>query len=230
MGDCDSSDFDVITVEESKATPHPSSTSSLRAQVSVQESRQGGSGPDRSKRVCFVGQTSAGYAATECGEEPPESQQIEQAESSRSSFNARCCFTGFRLSRISRRSVAMSVNTHQEGHNFGFVLVGLLLLVRAQKAFISVPGTLNNTTNKFPTRTSAWFYKPSPSRCKALAPGWTPSKHHAELPDGSRPPTHCRQSPRRLSTSSNHPARLPPPSKATHLARALLPWLLQSPR
>ncbi|CAL8369990.1 unnamed protein product [Gadus morhua 'NCC'] len=57
--------------------------SSLRAQVSIQESRQGGSGPDRSERVCFVGHTSAGYAATECGEEPPESQQIEQAESSR---------------------------------------------------------------------------------------------------------------------------------------------------
>lgn len=70
------------------------------------------------------------------------------------------------------------------------MLVGLLLLVPAserRKPFFSVPGILNNTTNKFPTRTSARFYKPSPSWCKALAPGWTPSKRHAELPDGSRP-------------------------------------------
>ena len=51
------------------------------------------------------------------------------------------------------------------------MLVGLLLLVPAserRKPFFSVPGILNNTTNKFPTRTSAWFYKPSPSWCKAF--------------------------------------------------------------
>ena len=100
--------------------------------------------------------------------------------------------------------VAMSVNTHQEVITSDSCWSAYYFWSGAgerRKPFISFPGILNNTTNKFPTRTSAWFYKPSPSWCKALTPGWTPSKHHAELPDGSRPPTRCRQSPRRLSTS-----------------------------
>ncbi|CAL8391811.1 unnamed protein product [Arctogadus glacialis] len=112
-------------------------------------------------------------------------------------------------------------------------LVGLLPPARASergKPVISVHGILITTPNKSPTRTSARFYTPSPSRCKASAPGWMLLKHQAAFPDGSRPTTRRRSSPRRLSLFSNHPARLPRPPQAMHLARALVPRLLQPPR
>ncbi|CAL8383571.1 unnamed protein product [Arctogadus glacialis] len=107
-------------------------------------------------------------------------------------------------------------------------LVGLLPPARASergKPVISVHGILITTPNKSPTRTSARFYTPSPSRCKASAPGWMLLKHQAAFPDGSRPTTQPR-----LSLFSNHPARLPPPPQAMHLERALVPRLLQPPR
>ncbi|CAL8259552.1 unnamed protein product [Arctogadus glacialis] len=71
-------------------------------------------------------------------------------------------------------------------------LVGLLPPARASergKPVISVHGILITIPNKSPTRTSARFYTPSPSRCKASAPGWMPLKHQAAFPDGSRPTT-----------------------------------------
>ena len=101
---------------------------------------------------------------------------------------------------------------------------------RARKAGISVHGILITTPNKSPTRTFARFYTPSPSRSKASAPGWMLSKHQGAFPDGSRPTTRRRSSPRRLFPSSYHPARLLPPPQAMLLACARVPRLLQPPR
>ncbi|CAL8370465.1 unnamed protein product [Boreogadus saida] len=109
-------------------------------------------------------------------------------------------------------------------------LVGLLPPARVSergKPVISVHGILITTPNKSPTRTSARFYTPSPSRCKASAPGWMLSKHQAVFPDGSRLRTwhvlryhgYCspRSSPFRIFSrySSTSPASGPQPTLTT---------------
>ncbi|CAL8369978.1 unnamed protein product [Gadus morhua 'NCC'] len=52
--------------------------------VSIQESRQGGSGPDRSERVCFVGQHQRGLCSHRVRRGATGVSKIEQAESSSS--------------------------------------------------------------------------------------------------------------------------------------------------